>query len=232
MRPPVDFQGPAANQGYDAACVRIPDSIINQGSSVRKLSALDLAFFLAESEGSPKHVAGLMLFRKPAGNTRNFGAPPDRRTQAPRPTNRAVQPGDPFHRTDRAPLAAGPRFRYRSARLLPSAPQIQHLGRGQGIRLEPPRTGHGPVPPAVGIPPDRRHRGRPLRGVYQDSPRLRRWYDDDLLAAKNAERRARRPDPEAGVDDAGPPFPAQRRETASRWRADCAIWAPSPCRKS
>jgi WS/DGAT/MGAT family acyltransferase len=40
---------------------------------VRKLSALDLAFFLAESEGSPKHVAGLMLFQKPLGNRRNFG---------------------------------------------------------------------------------------------------------------------------------------------------------------
>jgi diacylglycerol O-acyltransferase len=40
---------------------------------VRKLSALDLAFFLAESEGSPKHVAGLMLFQKPAGNRRDFG---------------------------------------------------------------------------------------------------------------------------------------------------------------
>ena len=32
---------------------------------MRKLSALDLAFFLAETEGSPKHVAGLMAFRKP-----------------------------------------------------------------------------------------------------------------------------------------------------------------------
>lgn len=33
---------------------------------MRTLSALDLAFFLAESEGSPKHVAGLMRFSKPA----------------------------------------------------------------------------------------------------------------------------------------------------------------------
>lgn len=32
---------------------------------MRKLSALDLAFFLAESEGSPKHVAGLLLCKKP-----------------------------------------------------------------------------------------------------------------------------------------------------------------------
>jgi len=40
---------------------------------VRKLSALDLAFFLAESEASPKHVAGLMLFSKPPRAHRDFG---------------------------------------------------------------------------------------------------------------------------------------------------------------
>ena len=40
---------------------------------MRKLSVLDLAFFLAETEGSPKHVAGLMLCRKPVGAPRNFG---------------------------------------------------------------------------------------------------------------------------------------------------------------
>jgi diacylglycerol O-acyltransferase len=39
---------------------------------LRKLSALDLAFFLAETEGSPKHVAGLMLFRKPPRAPRDF----------------------------------------------------------------------------------------------------------------------------------------------------------------
>jgi WS/DGAT/MGAT family acyltransferase len=39
---------------------------------MRKLSALDLAFFLAETKGSPKHVAGLMLCRKPAKAPRNF----------------------------------------------------------------------------------------------------------------------------------------------------------------
>jgi len=38
---------------------------------MRKLSALDLAFFLTETEGSPKHVAGLMLCKKPPGS------PPD-----------------------------------------------------------------------------------------------------------------------------------------------------------
>ena len=40
---------------------------------MRTLSALDLAFFLAESEASPKHVAGLLLFRKPARSPRDFG---------------------------------------------------------------------------------------------------------------------------------------------------------------
>jgi WS/DGAT/MGAT family acyltransferase len=39
---------------------------------MRKLSALDLAFFLTETEGSPKHVAGLMLCKKPKGAPANF----------------------------------------------------------------------------------------------------------------------------------------------------------------
>ena len=41
---------------------------------MRKLSALDLAFFLAETEASPKHVAGLMLLKKPRNAPRDFGA--------------------------------------------------------------------------------------------------------------------------------------------------------------
>ena len=40
---------------------------------MRKLSALDLAFFLAESQNSPKHVAGLMLCKKPPGSPAGFG---------------------------------------------------------------------------------------------------------------------------------------------------------------
>jgi WS/DGAT/MGAT family acyltransferase len=40
---------------------------------MRKLSALDLAFFIAETQESPKHVAGLMLFRKPRNAAANFG---------------------------------------------------------------------------------------------------------------------------------------------------------------
>ena len=34
-----------------------------------RLSFLDLAFFLTESAESPKHVAGLMIFKKPAGSS-------------------------------------------------------------------------------------------------------------------------------------------------------------------
>jgi diacylglycerol O-acyltransferase len=40
---------------------------------MRKLSAMDLAFFIAESEESPKHVAGLMLFKKPRNCGADFG---------------------------------------------------------------------------------------------------------------------------------------------------------------
>ena len=37
-----------------------------------KLSLLDLGFFIAETEASPKHVAGLMLCRRPAKSTVGF----------------------------------------------------------------------------------------------------------------------------------------------------------------
>jgi WS/DGAT/MGAT family acyltransferase len=39
---------------------------------MKKLSVLDLAFFIAESEGSPKHVAGLLLFKKPPNCPADF----------------------------------------------------------------------------------------------------------------------------------------------------------------
>ncbi len=41
-------------------------------TAMRKLSVLDLAFFLTETEGSPKHVAGLMLCKKPKGSPPDF----------------------------------------------------------------------------------------------------------------------------------------------------------------
>lgn len=37
-----------------------------------KLSLLDLAFFIAESQASPKHVAGLMIFKRPAKAGANY----------------------------------------------------------------------------------------------------------------------------------------------------------------
>lgn len=36
------------------------------------LSLLDLAFFIAESEASPKHVAGLLIFKRPPNSGANF----------------------------------------------------------------------------------------------------------------------------------------------------------------
>lgn len=41
---------------------------------MKKLSTIDLAFFLAESENSPKHVAGLHLYKKPANCPADFAA--------------------------------------------------------------------------------------------------------------------------------------------------------------
>jgi len=40
---------------------------------MRNLSALDLAFFMFESDGSPKHVAGLMKCKKPEKCLANYG---------------------------------------------------------------------------------------------------------------------------------------------------------------
>src|SRR4051794_28902413 len=37
-----------------------------------KLSILDLGFLIAESEASPKHVAGLLIFKRPAKSRPNF----------------------------------------------------------------------------------------------------------------------------------------------------------------
>ncbi len=37
-----------------------------------KLSLLDLAFFVAESEASPKHVAGLLIFKRPSKGGKDF----------------------------------------------------------------------------------------------------------------------------------------------------------------
>jgi diacylglycerol O-acyltransferase len=71
---------------------------------VRKLSALDLAFFLAETEGSPKHVAGLMLFRKPAGKRRDFGR------RLVDELKRYDQPTEPFNLVIHFAGLTGPRW--------------------------------------------------------------------------------------------------------------------------
>jgi WS/DGAT/MGAT family acyltransferase len=71
---------------------------------LRSLSALDLAFFLAESEASPKHVAGLMLFRKPARSPRTFG----RRLVEELKSH--DQPTEPFNLVIRFTGLAGPHW--------------------------------------------------------------------------------------------------------------------------
>jgi len=71
---------------------------------LRSLSALDLAFFLAESEASPKHVAGLMLFRKPARSPRTFGR------RLVEELKRHDQPSEPFNLVIRFTGLAGPHW--------------------------------------------------------------------------------------------------------------------------
>ena len=39
---------------------------------MRKLSLLDLGFFIAETEASPKHVGGLLVFKRPASSRESF----------------------------------------------------------------------------------------------------------------------------------------------------------------
>jgi diacylglycerol O-acyltransferase len=39
---------------------------------MNKLSLLDVAFFIAESEASPKHVGGLMICKRPARSKTGF----------------------------------------------------------------------------------------------------------------------------------------------------------------
>jgi WS/DGAT/MGAT family acyltransferase len=41
---------------------------------MKRLSLLDLGFFITETEENPKHVAGLMVFKRPAGSRADFAA--------------------------------------------------------------------------------------------------------------------------------------------------------------
>lgn len=69
-----------------------------------KLSLLDLAFFLAETPASPKHVAGLLLFKRPPGAAVNFARTLHREWL----THRSVKP--PFDRVIRFALPGLPRW--------------------------------------------------------------------------------------------------------------------------
>jgi len=71
---------------------------------LRKLSALDLAFFALETRASPKHVAGLMLFSKPARASRDFG----RRLAGE--LKRHDQPTEPFNLVILLTGLTGPRW--------------------------------------------------------------------------------------------------------------------------
>ena len=59
-----------------------------------RLSLLDLAFFLTESEESPKHVAGLMIFKKPANSSgrwvHNLAEEMARQDEPTRPFNQVI----------------------------------------------------------------------------------------------------------------------------------------------
>ena len=70
-----------------------------------RLSFLDLAFFLTESEGSPKHVAGLSLFKKPAGASAQWVH------QLAEEFSRFDTPSAPFNQVVDLRALGGPRWR-------------------------------------------------------------------------------------------------------------------------
>ena len=71
---------------------------------MRKLSVLDLAFFLTETESSPKHVAGLMLLAKPPG------APAGYARQLLADLKTFDRPAEPFNLAIRLLGVSGPRW--------------------------------------------------------------------------------------------------------------------------
>jgi WS/DGAT/MGAT family acyltransferase len=72
---------------------------------MRDLSILDLAFFIAETEGSPKHVAGLMLCKKPDG------APADYCRQIIKDLKTFNRPSEPFNLVIQFVGLKGPHWR-------------------------------------------------------------------------------------------------------------------------
>ncbi len=72
---------------------------------MKRLTTLDLAFFLVESEGSPKHVAGLLLFKKPAK------CPADFVTQLTEELKTFDHPTEPFNLVIKFVGWSGPHWR-------------------------------------------------------------------------------------------------------------------------
>jgi diacylglycerol O-acyltransferase / wax synthase len=70
-----------------------------------RLSFLDLAFFLTESENSPKHVAGLLIFKKPSGSSSNWVQ------QLAQEFANFDQPSAPFNHVIDFRALGGPRWR-------------------------------------------------------------------------------------------------------------------------
>jgi WS/DGAT/MGAT family acyltransferase len=70
-----------------------------------RLSLLDLAFFLTESQESPKHVAGLMIFKKPSGSSARWVH------NLAEELARHDQPVPPFNKVIDFRALGGPRWR-------------------------------------------------------------------------------------------------------------------------
>lgn len=71
---------------------------------MKKLSLIDLAFFLTESEESPKHVAGLMIFKRPAKSSARFA------TELFAEFRSFDEPGEPFDQVINFVAFGGPRW--------------------------------------------------------------------------------------------------------------------------
>ena len=71
---------------------------------MKRLSLMDLAFFVAESENSPKHVAGLVRCRKPKG------APADYAKRLVEDVKRIGPPAAPFDQVIRFLGPLGPHW--------------------------------------------------------------------------------------------------------------------------
>ena len=71
---------------------------------MKRLSLLDLAFFVTESEDSPKHVAGLMIFKRPAKSPARFAKDLFEEYRD------YEKPGEPFDQVINFTAMGGPRW--------------------------------------------------------------------------------------------------------------------------